>query len=161
MKFLLWSQSTNSFIQMRRMNLLCTIFKRKEIISLIVFIPIERETLILKMVKREVFLMRPKHQCHLSQLGEWVYDSQSWKERRLLCESVFIQIDKRTLILKNYGKNSFSDETKASMSFFPIRRMSLWFAIMKKKEIIMWIHVYANWQTNFDSKKFWEEQLFW
>ena len=31
------------------------------------FILIEWRTLILKMVEREVFLMKPKHQCHLSQ----------------------------------------------------------------------------------------------
>ena len=34
------------------------------------FIPIERQTSILKMGIREVFLMKPKHQYHLSQRGE-------------------------------------------------------------------------------------------
>ena len=32
------------------------------------------------MIEREAFLMKPKHQCYLSQLGEWVYDAQSWKK---------------------------------------------------------------------------------
>ena len=136
----------------------------------------------------------------------------SWKERRLLCESMFILIDERTLILKNGGKKSFSYETKASMSFIPIRRMSygakIWKGrrllcesvfvpinkqtltlknmereaflmnpkhqchlslpvehiygprIMKIKEIIMWIYVCSNRQRNFDSKKWCEERLF-
>ena len=51
----------------------------------------------------DVFVMKSKHECHLSQWGEWVYGAQSWKEIRLLCESVFIPIDKRNLNLKNGG----------------------------------------------------------
>ena len=35
--------------------------------------PIEKWTLILKMVERDVFLMKPKRQYHLSQWGECVY----------------------------------------------------------------------------------------
>ena len=42
------------------------------------------------MAEKEAFLTKPKHQCHVSQLGEWVYGSQSWKEKILLCESVFV-----------------------------------------------------------------------
>ena len=48
---------------------------------------------------------------------EWVYDAQSWKGRRLLCESVPISIDKWNLALKNDGARSFSYETKSLMSF--------------------------------------------
>ena len=70
------------------------------------------------MVGKKAFLMKPRHQCHLSQWGEWVFGSQSWKERRLLCESLFIQIDKWSLILKNGGKKSFSYETKLSIHLF-------------------------------------------
>ena len=50
------------------------------------------------------------------------------------------------------NKKSFSYETKASISLIPSRRMCLWFPIMKRKEIIMWIHVYPNWKMNFNSK---------
>ena len=94
------------------------------------------------MVGSEVFLMKLKHQCHLSQLVERAYNTQSWKEIRLLPEFLFIPIDKWTLILKNYGKWGFSYESKASISFIPMSRMSLWYLIMKRKEIIMWIHLY-------------------
>ena len=50
------------------------------------------------------------------------------------------------------NKRSFSFETKASISLIPTRRMCLWCPIMKRKQIIMWIHVYPNWKTYFNSK---------
>ena len=37
---------------------------------------------------------------------------------------------------KNVIKRSFSYETKAPISFIPMRRMCLWHPIMKTKEII-------------------------
>ena len=52
------------------------------------------------MAEREVFLMKPKHQYHLSQWGECVYGAQSWNEGRVLHESVFFPIEKWTLIQK-------------------------------------------------------------
>ena len=53
---------------------------------------------------------------------------------------------------KNSGKRSFFNETKASMSFIPMSRISLWYPNMKRKEIIMWIHVCPNWLTNYNLK---------
>ena len=104
--------------------------------------------------------MKPKHQCHLYQCGEWLYGTQSWKQWRLLCESIFVLINQRTLTLKNNWNKSFSYETKASMSFAQMRKMSLWCPIMKRKGITMWIHVCPNWQINFNSKKWWKGKLF-
>ena len=75
-------------------------WKEKRILYEFTFIPIKRWTSILKMVIREVFLLKPKHQYHLSQLGECVYDAQSWNETRLLCESMFIPLERYTSILK-------------------------------------------------------------
>ena len=43
---------------------------------------------------------------------------------------------------KNGRKRSFSFEIKGSIPFIQTRRMNLWFPIIKRKEIIMWIHVY-------------------
>ena len=100
------------------------------------------------------------HQCHLSQWGEWVYATQSWKEKRLLCESLFVPIEKQTFILKNDGKRSLSYETKASMSFILISKTNLWCPIIKRKKIIFWFRRCSNWLTNFDSKQWWEEELF-
>ena len=66
--------------------------------------------------------MKPKLQYHLSQWGKYVYGAQSLKEKRLLCEFVFVQIDKRTLIIKMIERDVFY-ETKAWISFIPMRRM--------------------------------------
>ena len=52
---------------------------------------------------------------------------------------------KRNFKFKSGRNSSFSYETKAPISFIPIRRMCLWCPIMKTKEIITWIHVYPNW----------------
>ena len=51
----------------------------------------------------------------------------------------------------NGNKRSFSYETNASISFILSRRMCLWCPILKRKEIIIWIHVYPNWKTDFSS----------
>ena len=50
------------------------------------------------------------------------------------------------------NKRSFSYETKASISLIPKRRMCFWWLITKRKEIIMWIDVCPNWNTNFNSR---------
>ena len=71
------------------------------------FIPIEGWTSLLKMAIREVFLMKPKHQYHLSQWEKYVYGAQSWNKRRLLCESMFIPIERRISILKFVKRKVF------------------------------------------------------
>ena len=111
------------------------------------------------MVGKKAFLIKLKHQYHLSHEENKFYYAQSWKERRLLCESV-VPTNKQTLTLKNEGKKSFSYKTKASMSFILISRMSLLCPFKKRKEIIMWICVCPKWQMDFNSKKLWEEKVF-
>ena len=49
------------------------------------------------------------------------------------------------------NKRSFSYETEASISLILRRRMCLWCPIMKRTGIIMWINVYPNKNTNFNS----------
>ena len=61
--------------------------------------PIESQTLILKVVEIEVSFSKQKHQYRLSQWGECVYGAQSSIERKLLCESMFIPFERRTSIL--------------------------------------------------------------
>ena len=51
--------------------------------------------------------MKPKHQNRLSQQGECVYSAQSRKEKILLCESMFIPTEWRTLILKKVESEVF------------------------------------------------------
>ena len=53
---------------------------------------------------------------------------------------------------KNDNKRSFCYETKASISLIQTGRMHLWWLITKRQEIITWIDVYPNWNTNFNSK---------
>ena len=85
------------------------------------------------MMELNVFLMKPKQQCHLSQWVKEVYGPRSRNEGRLLCESIFVLIDRQTLILKYGWNKSFLNETKASMTFILMREMSLWCPIMKEK----------------------------
>ena len=59
------------------------------------------------MAERKVFLMKPKHQYHLSQWGECVYGAQSWNKSRLLCKSMFIPIKIQTSILKMRERDVF------------------------------------------------------
>ena len=40
-------------------------------------------------------------------VGEWAYSAQSCKEARLLCESIFVLIEKQNITVKNRGKRSF------------------------------------------------------
>ena len=100
-----------------------------------------------KMVESEVFPYETKASIHLSQWLEWTCGAQSLKERKLLCEYVIIPIERWTLIPNLLERFSFAIE--ASISFIP---MCLWCPILKRKKIITWIHVYPNWQTNFDSR---------
>ena len=53
---------------------------------------------------------------------------------------------------KNCRKRCFSYETKASISFIPMRWLHLWCLIMKGKEINLWIRVYRNQPMNINSK---------
>ena len=102
-----------SFILIRRMSWWCPIMKRKEIIMWIYVCHNWKKNFnSKKWWKEKLFLWNQKHQCHLSQWENWVYGVQSWKEWRLLCESVFVPINEWTLTLKNYGKRSFHMKAK-------------------------------------------------
>ena len=56
--------------------------------------------------------MKPQHQNRLSQQGEGVYSAQSRKKRILLCDSIFIPTERRTLILKMVEKQVFPMKPK-------------------------------------------------
>ena len=87
-------------------------WKEKRFLYESMFIPLERWTSILKVIIRYVFLRKPKPQYHLSHQGDCVYDAQSWKEWRLLCESIFIQIERRTPILIMVIREAFLKKPK-------------------------------------------------
>ena len=50
--------------------------------------------------RKKSFSCETKASTHLSQWVEWIFGAQSLKELRLLCEFVFVPIEKWTLILK-------------------------------------------------------------
>ena len=58
------------------------------------FIPIDRQTLISKNGGMWGFSCETKGSIHLFEWVEWICGAQLLKERRLLCESVFITIEK-------------------------------------------------------------------
>ena len=73
-------KASKSFILTKRIWLWCPIVKKKDVIMWIHVYLIQKQTSILKMVRQQVFLMKPKWQYHLSQWGECDYGAQSWKK---------------------------------------------------------------------------------
>ena len=101
------TKASLSLIPTRRMRLWFQEWRERGLLCESMFIPIERCTSILKLVIRKVFIMKPKHQYLQSQRGERVYDAHSWNETRLLYESMFIPIERRTSILKLVTREVF------------------------------------------------------
>ena len=67
------TKASKSFIPTMRVCLLRPIMKKKRLLCEFMFIPIKRWTSILKREEKEVFLMKTKHQNHLSHQGDCVY----------------------------------------------------------------------------------------
>ena len=115
------------------------------------FVLVEKEALILKTSWKKSFSYKIKASMSFIQIMRKSLRFPIVETKEIIMW-ICVYPNKWTLILKNSGKRGFSIDTKASMSFIQIRRMNLWFTIMKRKEIITWIRVYPDWQTNFDSK---------
>ena len=77
-----------------------------------VFIPVDRQTLILKNGGKSSFSYKTKVSIHLSQWVEWIYGAQSLKEKRLLCQFVFIPIERWISIQKEVDRKVFLMEPK-------------------------------------------------
>ena len=93
-------------------------WKEKRLLCESMYIPIERQTWILKMIERKVFLTKQKHQNHLLQQVERVYGAQSWIERTSLHESTLIPIERWTSILKMVEREVFLLKSK-HQKYFP------------------------------------------
>ena len=89
------------------MCLWCPIMKRKEIITWILVYPNRQKTLILKNGGKWSYSYETKASIRLSQWGEWISGARSLKEERLLCESMFMLIERWTLILKLVERVAF------------------------------------------------------
>ena len=97
-KFYYETKASLSFIPMKRMCLWFLVMKKRILLRESVFITIDIWTLILKNGGKWGFSYETKASIHLSQWGEWIWGAQSLKESRLLCESMFIQIERQSLI---------------------------------------------------------------
>ena len=107
-KLFLWNQSINVIDPNKEKEFMVpNREKKKRLLCESIFVPNKKWTLTLKIMEREPFFMKPKHQCHLSQCWEWVYNAQSWKERRLLCNPVFALTDKWPLTLKMMKREAY------------------------------------------------------
>ena len=106
------------------------LLKQRRLLCEPMFIPIKRRTLILKNGRKRICSSGTRALIHLSQLGEWVCSAQSLLEMRLFCVYPDWVMNFNS---RNGSKISFSYETKALISFMPIRRMCLRCPMMKKK----------------------------
>ena len=81
------------------------------------------------------------------------------EKKRLLCESIFVPIDRWTLVLKKNGKRSFSYESKTLMSFIPMSKTSLLHPIIKKGRLLCEsvIVLFDRWTLIL--KRWWEEKI--
>ena len=106
-KFLLWNQSIDSFILTSRINLWCPMIKGMKIIMWIRVYPTRKTNFDFKNGTNKSFSYEIKALIHLSQWVKWICGAQSLEEWRLLCDSVFIPFEKRTLILKMAQREIF------------------------------------------------------
>ena len=114
------TKTSISLIPTRRMCLWCSIMERKEIIMSINVYPNWKTNFNSKNGNKRSFSYETKDQYHLSQWGEYVYDAQSWKERRLLCESRFILIERWTSITKMVERDFFTWNQSTNI-IYPIK----------------------------------------
>ena len=116
------------------------------------FLLIEIRTSILKLVIREAFSYETKASISLIPKRRMCLWCPIMKRKEIIMRINVYPNWNTNFNSTNGNRRGFSHETKASIALIPKRRMCLWCPIMKKKEIIMWIHVYPNWKINFNSK---------
>ena len=63
-------------------------------------------------MREKSFCYETSASIHLSQWGESIYGAESLKQRRFLCESIFISIERWTLILKMVEREVFPMKPK-------------------------------------------------
>ena len=141
-----------SLIPMRRMCLLRPIMKITEIIMWIHFYPNRKTNFNSKNGNKRSFSYETKASISFIPMRRtclWC-PIMKWNE---ITVWIYAYLDWKSYFNSKIGnKRSFSFETKASISLILTRRTCLWFPIIERKEIILWIHVYPNWNTNLNSK---------
>ena len=150
-KFFLWNQSINSFIPRRRIIYDAQSWKERTLLCESTFIPIDRWALILNMLERDFFLIKTKYQFIYHNKENMFIVPNHEKKRNYYVNRVYPNW-KMNFDSKKWWETKFLLWNQSINSFIPIRRICLWCPIIKRKEIIMWIRLYLNWQTNFNSK---------
>ena len=146
------TKASISLIPMRRTCLWCPIMKRKEIVMWIHVYRNWKSNFNSQISNKTSFSYESKASISLIPLGRMCLWFPIIKRKEIIMWIHIYPNWKMNIDSKNGRKWSFSYETNASKSFIPTRRMWLWCPIMKWKEIIMWINVYPNWRTHFNSK---------
>ena len=146
------SKASISVTPMRKMCLWYPIMKIKEIIIWIRVCPNQQTNNNTKNGRNRSFCYETKASISFIPMRTLCLRCPIKKRKEII---IWIQVYpnwKMNFNSKNGRKGSFSYETKVSISFIPMTRAYLWCPIMKKKEIITWIHIYLNWKINFNSK---------
>ena len=99
-RFSFQTKASISLIPIRRMCLWLPIMRRKEINRWIHVYPNWKAYFNSKIGNKRSFYYETIASISLIPMRRMCYDAQSWKERRLLCDSMFTPIEIRTSILK-------------------------------------------------------------
>ena len=138
------TKASTSFILIRRMRLWCPIIKTKEIVMQIRVCPNRWININSENGRKRSFFYETKASISFIPMRRMCLMRQILKRKEIImwiCDSP----NRRTNInCKNGRKRSFLSEAKVSISFILIRKMCLWCPIMKRKGIMIWIHVYPN-----------------
>ena len=135
-KVLLMKPMHQFIYPMWRINLRCPIIKRRAIIMWIHVYPIVKQNFILNMVERD-FSFEAKASISFilgSRMFLWCV---IMKRRKIVMWIRVCPIRWMDINSKNGRKRSFSYETKAWISFIPMRRICLCYLISKRKKIFM------------------------
>ena len=137
MKFFLWSQRINSFIIMRKMNLLCPIIKREEIVMWISVYPNWKRNMNSKNGRNSCFSYEAEASISFIPIRSMCLWCLIVKRKEMIIW-IYVRLNQWTNINSKSGRKiRFSYETKASISLILMTRICLWCPILKSKDIIM------------------------
>ena len=127
------------FIPMRRMCLWCPNMKGKEIITWTHDYLNWKMNFNPKNGRKSSFFYEYKASISLIPMRRMCLWCSIMNVKEIIMSIRVCQNQQMSINSKNGRNKSFSYETKASISFIPMRKLCLWCLIMKRKEVIMWI----------------------
>ena len=138
--FSLETNAIISYIPIKRMCLWCLIMIGRENIIWICVCPNRRMNINSKNGRKKCFSYETKARMPFIPMRRMWFWCVIMKEKRLLCEFIFAQIDEWTLILKMTESEVFLMNPNHQF-IYPNKEMNLWCPIIKGKEIIMRIRI--------------------